>query len=268
MIERFSHSSLQTFKKCPAQFKIRYIDGVLKEDESIEAFLGKRLHETIEYLYNFVRDNGVPTLDKLLDKFQEYWEASWHQSIGIVKWREYNAENYYDLGEKCLALFYRQYKPFNENAVGNEVEIIFPLDDTDNYIVKGIIDRVDDLGNGKWEIHDYKSGKRMLSQRNADQDTQLALYQIGMQTTYQNVKEVELVWHFLQHGMEVRSQRSKEELNQLTLKMKNDIDTIRISINNNNEYPANESILCNWCYYWEECPAKLGSNPFIRPKKK
>ena len=54
MIERFSYSSLQTFKKCPAQFKIRYIDKVRKKDEGIEAFMGKRVHESIEFLYNTI----------------------------------------------------------------------------------------------------------------------------------------------------------------------------------------------------------------------
>ena len=39
MIERFSYSSLETYKKCPAQFRFRYIDKVIKRDEGIEACL-------------------------------------------------------------------------------------------------------------------------------------------------------------------------------------------------------------------------------------
>jgi len=264
MIERFSHSSLETFKKCPAQFKIRYLDKVLKPDESIEAYLGKRLHEVIEYLYNHIGDNGIPMLDVIMDKFQEYWESSWHQRIGIVRWREYRAEDYYALGEKCLAKFYRQYKPFDEPAVGNELELVFHLDDSEDYKIKGILDRVDNDGSGKWEIHDYKSGKRVLSQGAANKDTQLALYQIGLEKKFDNVKEVELVWHFLQHGIEMRSRRTKEELNILSENIKIRIDNIRTAIADNHEFPAKESILCNWCYYWDECPAKYRPNPFVR----
>ncbi len=264
MISRFSYSSLQTFKKCPVQFKLRYIDEIKKDDESIEAFLGKRLHEAIEYLYNTVKTDGTPTLDKVLEKYQEYWESSWHHRIGIVRWREYQASNYYDLGERCLAKYYRQYKPFDEPAVGNEVEVIFSLNDSDDYIIKGIIDRIDQFESGRWEIHDYKSGKRAMSQRDADRDTQLALYQIGLDKTHENVEDVELVWHFLQHGIEVRSKRSKADLDQLSQKMMDDIDLVRKTIDAQRDFPAKESILCNWCYYWEECPAKYGSNPFIR----
>ena len=39
------------------------------------------------------------------------------------------------------------------------------------------------------------------------------------------------------------------------------IDTIRKKENSGGQFPAKESILCNWCYYWEECPAKNGTNP-------
>jgi len=50
MIDRFSYSSLETYKKCPTQFRFRYIDKIYKDDEGIEAFMGKRVHEALEYL--------------------------------------------------------------------------------------------------------------------------------------------------------------------------------------------------------------------------
>ena len=48
----YSYSAMQSFQKCPAQFQFRYIDRIFKKDEGIEAFMGKRVHETIENLYN------------------------------------------------------------------------------------------------------------------------------------------------------------------------------------------------------------------------
>ena len=48
----FSYSQLNTFNTCPQQYKIIYMDGIRKEDESIEAFMGKRVHEVLEWLYN------------------------------------------------------------------------------------------------------------------------------------------------------------------------------------------------------------------------
>ena len=48
----FSYSQLNTFKTCPQQYKIIYMDGLRKEHESIEAFMGKRVHGVMEWLYS------------------------------------------------------------------------------------------------------------------------------------------------------------------------------------------------------------------------
>lgn len=262
-MERFSHSSLETYKKCPAQFKIRYINNIRKPDESIEAYMGKRIHEALEYLYNEVLEERIPLFDNIIDKYNTIWEQNWHSRIGIV--REGNtSEHYKYLGEDCIARYYRKYAPFNEPIVGNEIELNFTLNENGNYQIKGVVDRIDHDGEGNWEIHDYKSGKRMLTQLQADMDNQLALYQIGLLTTDKGIKSVKLVWHFLQHGIELESDRTEKQLIDLSTNIKGEIDEIRSKINNGGEFPAKKSILCNWCYYWEECPIQNGTNPYIK----
>jgi RecB family exonuclease len=131
-------------------------------------------------------------------------------------------------------------------------------------VIKGIIDRLDHDGEGNWEIHDYKSGKRALTQNQADRDNQLALYQIGLMSKYKEIKSVKLVWHFLQHGIEVESDRTEKQLDDLSKSLKKQIDKIQSQIKNGAEFPVKKSILCNWCYYWKECPAQYGANPFIK----
>ena len=260
-MKRFSYSSLETYKKCPAQFKIRYIDNVRKPDESIEAFMGKRIHEALEYLYNEVLDGCIPFFDYIVDKYNLNWQDKWHNRIGIV--RTEKSTNYYrDLGEDCIARYYRKHSPFEEPIVGNEIELNFTLNGNDKYAIKGIVDRLDYDGHGNWIINDYKSGKRLLSQNQADKDNQLALYQIGLISKDKKIKSVKLVWHFLQHGKEVESVRTEKQLDDLSISIKKQIDKIRSQINSGREFPAKESILCNWCYYWEECPVQNGANPF------
>ena len=47
----YSHSRLSCFEQCPHKFKLQYIDKVETEvEESIEAYLGLRVHETLEKL--------------------------------------------------------------------------------------------------------------------------------------------------------------------------------------------------------------------------
>tara|TARA_B100000700_G_C14946850_1_gene809629 strand:- start:257 stop:1060 length:804 start_codon:yes stop_codon:yes gene_type:complete len=265
-LERFSHSGIQSFKKCPAQFKYRYIDQIYKKDEGIEAFLGKRVHETIEYLYNQVKNGVIPMVDEILKLHKSLWKENWHDSIAIV-YQNKSPRDYFYLGEECVARFYRQNHPFKEPVIANEHEMIFLLDNDENYKIKGIVDRIDHDGNGNWEIHDYKTGKRAMSQKEADSDHQLALYQIGLMAEVDEIKSVKLVWHFIQHGIKVESTRSAENIRKIITDTKKSIDEIQSKIKNGGKFQPKESILCNWCYYWEECPSQSGRNRYIRAIK-
>ena len=69
ILEYFSYSGIQSFQKCPAQFKYRYIDKIYKKDEGIEAFMGKRVHESIEYLYEQKIRGNTLSYDNLLKYF-------------------------------------------------------------------------------------------------------------------------------------------------------------------------------------------------------
>lgn len=262
IFERFSHSGIQSYKKCPAQFKFRYIDKIYKKDEGVEAFLGKRVHESIEYLYNQVISGVVPLVDEILKVHRSLWKEKWHDRVAIV-YQNKTARDYFYLGEECIARFYRQNHPFKEKVIANEHEMVFLLDNDKNYRIKGIVDRIDHDGDGNWEIHDYKTGKRALSQKAADKDHQLALYQIGLMSEIDNIKSVKLVWHFIQHGIKVESTRTSEDIKKVIAETKSSIDDIRQKVKNGGEFPPKTTMLCNWCYYWEECPAQHGTNPNI-----
>ena len=85
----FSYSQLSSFKNCPQQYKIIYLDGVRKSSESIEAFMGKRVHEVLEWLYS--EENRVKpyiTFDGLCQTFDNLWVEHWHKEIHIADTRK------------------------------------------------------------------------------------------------------------------------------------------------------------------------------------
>jgi len=51
-MKQFSHSKLQTYERCPLQYKLQYLIKLKTESETtVEAFMGSRVHDTLELLY-------------------------------------------------------------------------------------------------------------------------------------------------------------------------------------------------------------------------
>ena len=52
----FSYSKLETYNKCPQKYKLTYVDKIDVKEESIEAFVGKIVHEVLEQIYSLDND--------------------------------------------------------------------------------------------------------------------------------------------------------------------------------------------------------------------
>ena len=48
----FSHSTISTFEQCPRKYAFQYVERIRVETEGVEAFLGKRVHESLEKLHS------------------------------------------------------------------------------------------------------------------------------------------------------------------------------------------------------------------------
>ena len=68
----------------------------------------------------------------------------------------------------------------------------------------------------------------------------------------------------LRMGSEVTVLHTCEQLEKLKRKLIRMVDEIIHHMEDENNFIPKESILCNWCYLWEECTAKLGPNPVKR----
>tara|TARA_B100000315_G_C14424613_1_gene517228 strand:- start:46 stop:858 length:813 start_codon:yes stop_codon:yes gene_type:complete len=258
----FSYSQLNTFKTCPQQYKIIYLDGVRREHESIEAFMGKRVHGVLEWLYNHenMRKSYI-TFDRLCQAYDDQWTAEWHNHIYIADARK-NSDFYYSIGKRCLSNYYNCYGPtFDQKVEDTEVRLKFTIGD---YTFRGIIDRLDNPEPGKWVVHDYKTSKHPKSKRQAMNDIQLAMYQIAVEQNYEHVNEVSLTWHFLRIGSVVSICHTRDKLENIRKKLVRMVDKIIQCTDNENNFLPKETPLCYWCYLWEECTAKVGLNPVKR----
>lgn len=247
----YSHSRLSSFENCPKQFEYRYVLKIPSESEGVEAFVGKRVHEVLERLYLFVGKGQIPGIEKVVDRYHTLWEETYDpERVRIV--RENTPLAYYrQLGEDCLRGYYLRHYPFDESeTLGLEKRVVFPLDDTGEYRMQGIIDRISRARDGAIEIHDYKTGARVPSQRILDQDRQLALYQLGLVRTYGEDTEFRLIWHYVAKNRTCVSTRTKEDLARLRTDTIARIDEIQAAT----EFPARKISLCGWCEYKSRCP--------------
>ncbi len=244
-----SFSEIKTFDTCPFRYKLAYIDKIEVED-TIETFLGSRVHETLEKLYRDRIHEKLLTLEETIAFFNRRWEEEWRDTILIVN-KEYNEKNYRKMGEAQIANYYKRYWPFDQGRiVAIETKEIIPLDEEGKYKVHIRIDRLNDMGDGVYEVHDYKTSLTLPIQEDLDKDIQLTLYSLWVKERFKDFKVARLVWHYLAFDREFDSYRRKEELEELRKEILNKINEIEQA----QEFPPNVSSLCAWCSYKPLCP--------------
>lgn len=256
MAEPYSHSRLSSFEDCPRKFEYRYVLKLPSDTESIEAFVGKRVHEVLERLYEFAGRGALPSLPRVLWRYRQMFEEHHDpKRVRIVR-TENPVEFYRDLGERCIINYYRAHYPFDaDETIGLEEHIVFELGG--GHKIRGFIDRLVRARDGAVEIHDYKTGARVPSQAKLDQDRQLALYQLGLSERFRG--PMRLVWHFLRQGITRVSTRTDEQLDDLS---QNTLDLIE-RIEDTSAFPPKTGPLCRWCEYQDRCDAFAG--PRARP---
>jgi putative RecB family exonuclease len=249
----YSHSQLSTYETCPYQYKLAYIDKIKIETEGIEAFMGSRVHEALEKLYRDLKVTKLNTLEEILDDYRQNWEKNWNEEMIQIIRKDYTAEDYRRLGERCITEYYKRYYPFDQGkTLGLEENIYFPLDEEKGYWIRGFIDRLALSDHSVLEIHDYKTSSRLPAREYVDSDRQLAFYHMGVEGKWKDVREIKLIWHYLAFDAEISSSRTPEDLQKLrqeTMKLIQEIESDR-------QFLPKEGPLCDWCDYQGFCPKR------------
>ena len=263
----FSFSQINTFYNCPERYKLLYINRIKKKHEGIEAFMGKIVHEVLEWIYKY--KEGYIIWDNIEDKYKELWSHNWHNYIFYSNIKKYNKnqKGYFKLlGLECLRNYYNIHGPvFNmKNVRGAEIEINFKINE---YTFKGIIDRIDE-NEDSIEIHDYKTGKpqTIASLKN---NFQPYIYHLAIESINSD-KNISIHWHYLKkkNNQCISISISKEDKEKIIKQLLSQITKIEHA-KKENSFAPKESYLCNWCYLWDECSAKSiynKKNPSINVK--
>lgn len=253
----YSHTQLQTFKNCPLKYKFKYLDKIKKDEQSIEAFVGGLVHKVLRKLYEDLALNKVNSLQELLVHYQTVWNDGWKPTIKIVR-RGSSSADYLAYGQRCIRNYCESNRPFQQAVtLGTEVRVVFPLDTTGNYNIEGYIDRLALRADGTYEIHDYKTSRHLPKPRDIRKDHQLPLYEIGLTSQLPDARSVELIWHYVGFGSELRSNPGARELE---LVRNQAIREIR-GIEDEKAFRPRKSPLCDWCEYRPDCPLWKRAKP-------
>ena len=249
---QFSHSKLSAFEQCKYRYKLRYIDKIKPPvQKSIESHLGSCTHDALEWLYNQKLKGVTPQLDQVIEQYIQTWQKDFSDDILIVK-KQFTHKDYFDKGVKFIIDYYIKHQPFDEGTIENEKRIWVELEPDYPHKIIGYIDRLSfNKETGEYEIHDYKTANSLPPKHKFESDRQLALYSIAIKQLYGQDKKVALIWHYLNHDMQITSRRTDEQLEQLKINIINLI----AEIENNQEWETGTSILCNWCEYKPWCKA-------------
>lgn len=244
-----SYSALNTFQNCPLKYKFQNIERI-KTSPSKEAVFGTILHSALNFLHQ--PRPLPPTLEELL----EFYNNSWNSEVYEDKQEEMAIMQQ---GIRILEDYYRNNNPKNFKIIDLETFFSVPigkiLSEKDNpakeeIILSGKIDRIDQIEGGGLEIIDYKTSKNLPPQEVVNNDLQLAIYQMGIQSRWPTLnKPIKLSLYFLKHGIKLSSVRTPEQIKQVKERLLDLVKEIKTS-----DFNPTPTPLCGWCGYQQKCP--------------
>jgi DNA helicase-2/ATP-dependent DNA helicase PcrA len=257
--ERFSYSQFEAYERCPYQYRFDNILRVPKRGNFQMSF-GKTMHSTLQKilqsvmevmnksqgdLFNDVAKNkkNPITFEDCLKIYEEFWIDEWYET-------EANKNKYHEKGKEIVKAFYEEHQDnwpkvlFLEKDFGLRMKV-----DGEGITIKGKIDRIDEMPDGKLKIVDYKTGKPK-EKLEFNEKAQLLIYQQAVKEVFH--QEVgALCYRYLNDNSEIEFLGKEKDFEKLDEKISATIRSIRAG-----EFPATPGLQCKFCDYRGICEFK------------
>ncbi len=264
----FSFSQIKSYQTCPYQYKLAHVIKIPTKSNAHFSF-GTSIHSTFQKFYERVqelnahsqvslfdmvedpatpaqatdkkREIQVPTLDELFEIYSSSFIGDWYKD-------KFQKESYFKKGREILKLFYISQE--GNWRVPVALESAFKIK-VGNYVLRGRIDRIDQLPNGSLEIVDYKTGESKEKLTSEDKE-QLLIYQIAAQSNpqYRHLGAVEkLTFYYVNDSIQMSFLGREKELEKLYKKLNESITAIH-----SGDFTATPSqFACGHCEFKDIC---------------
>ncbi len=224
-----NYSKINAYNFCNYLYKFVYVDGNYVKHNP-RTSLGVSIHRCLsDYAKRRL------TLKGMLESFEEGWNNS-----GFLTPQQ--MMEYYEIGVELIKKFYEFEKNNPSKIVFVDESFEIPLDD--EFILKGSVDRIDELDDGGYEIIDYKLAMDERNSSHHRNELQLLIYAYGISKKY--LKRVSVVSYYYINGPQKHRMNYNEDenlikdLKEIASRMKN----LELSKKGN----------CDICLAKEMCP--------------
>ncbi len=233
---RLSYSSISTYETCPAKYKFQYEEKLPTTSSPALAF-GDALHRTLHRFH----DRPVPVAPSV-EELHEMLDAEWVD------------DGYRDPGEEAL---YREHArqvlaEYHRANAGSfripaALEFRFTVE-IEGVQLSGVIDRMDRIPGGGYEIVDYKTSRRLPPKAIVDRDLQLSLYYLAAQQIW-GIEPERLTLYYLLPGERMTTFRTPADADDLRRRIATVAERIAAG-----KFEPRANPLCDWCDFQHVCP--------------
>jgi len=233
---RLSYSSIDTYETCPAKFKFAYEDRLPRHPSPALSF-GDSLHRALQCFHN--RPVPVPPArEELLEMLDAVWVSDGYRDASEER-------TYRDHARQVLMQYHLENAERYRIPVALEFRFTIEIEGVQ---VNGMIDRMDRLPGGGYEIIDYKTNRRLPPLSRVERDLQLSIYHLAAREVW-GIDPERLTLYYLLPGQRMTTSRTPEDVEELRARIATVAERIGAG-----KFEPRENPLCDWCDYQAMCP--------------
>ena len=250
-----SVSRVNDFLTCPLLYRFRTIDR-LPEAPAPAAIMGTLVHSALEDLF------ALPAAQRTDQAAAELFDKAWSRLQEEDESSATAVADRIETSATLLASYFALEDP--TRLAPHALEMGFETALTDDFAIRGYIDRVDVAPDGRIRIDDYKTGKAPSAAFQDKAMFQMKFYALAWWRLHGTIPAM-LQLLYLGNTRMLRLEPTESEL----LATERTVLAVRESIAlaaRTENFTATPSRLCDWCDHQALCPAKGGTPPPIPPQ--